>query len=380
MPDPTVDASTAHWMFVFGTRPEVIKLAPIVLHVRKKYPHLRHTLCSTGQHRGMLDSACAAFGIAPDVDLNLMKSGQQPADLLGNSIIRLNQTIADHKPSLVLVQGDTMSVTAGALAAFLNGVKVAHVEAGLRTANKYAPFPEEINRRVTSVVADYHFVPTATARENLIRENITPTTIFATGNTVIDALFWMRDRVRRDEAVASPATSASRRMIIVTAHRRESFGQSFRDLCLALRDIADAQADVELVYPVHLNPNVRAPVMELLADHERIRLIEPVDYREMVALLDACHLVVTDSGGLQEEAPALGKPVVVLRDTTERPEAVSCGAAVLAGTKRENIVTRVNEILNDAATYERMARAGSPYGDGLASQRICEILTNDRTR
>lgn len=370
--------SFKHWMFVFGTRPEVIKLAPIIHHLRAHCPRTKHTLCSTGQHRDMLDSACAAFDLKPDLDLGLMKAGQQPTDLLGTALIELNRVIAAQQPDIILVQGDTMTVTAGAIAGFLANVKVAHVEAGLRTDNKLAPFPEEANRRLTTVVADYHFVPTESARDNLLRENITADTIHITGNTVIDALYWMRDQTREQPATLPIEFDANRRLILVTAHRRESFGEPFRELCLALRDIATAHPDCELVYPVHLNPNVRTPVMELLGDHDRIHLIEPVDYRAMVALLDACNLVVTDSGGLQEEAPALGKPVVVLRDTTERPEAVTCGAAVLAGTNRDAITRHVQAILSVPETYKLMATAGSPFGDGRAAERICQILTTAR--
>ena len=345
-------------MLVFGTRPEVIKLAPVAHRLRAAHPECRVTLLSTGQHRDMLDSACAALDLKPDHALAVMQPGQHPTELLGRLLIGLRGAIAQFRPDVIVVQGDTLSVTAGAVAGYLDQVRVAHVEAGLRTA-------------------DDHFVPTPAARDNLLRENTPAESIHVTGNTVIDALYWMRQRVAT-RAPRPELAARAPRMILVTAHRRESFGAPFRDLCHALRRIAERFDDVELIYPVHLNPNVRAPVQEILAAAPRVRLIEPVDYADLVTLLDRATLVLTDSGGLQEEAPALGKPVLVLREKTERPEAVAAGVARLVGTDPDAIVAAATELLTDPAAYARMARGASPYGDGRAAARICEILVHGR--
>lgn len=365
-----------HILFVLGTRPEAIKLAPVIHTLRDWPTPARVTVCSTGQHREMLDSALGAFGIEADVDLNLMQAGQRPSDLVGRLMIALGPVLADLQPDVIAVQGDTATVTGAALAGFMLGTRVAHVEAGLRTRDKRAPFPEEVNRRVTGVVADHHFAPTASARDNLLREGTPAGDIVVTGNTVVDALFWMRDRVKDRALPAGLEKPPGRRLILVTAHRRESFGEPFRHLCHALREIAERFNDVELVYPVHLNPRVQEPVREILGSCDRVRLIEPQAYAEFVTLLNAADLILTDSGGIQEEAPALGKPTLVLREKTERPEAVAAGVVKLVGTDRPRIVAEATTLLTDPAAYAAMSRPMYVYGDGRAATRIGEVLIN----
>ncbi len=360
-------------MLVFGTRPEVIKLAALVPAFQKRAGDAELVLCSTGQHRQMLDAALGAFSLKADIDLNLMQAGQHPTDFLGRLMIAFRATLDELRPDVVVVQGDTATVMGAALAGFLHGAQVAHVEAGLRTRDKRAPFPEEINRRVTGVVADYHFPPTSRARDNLLSEGVDPATVFVTGNTVVDALRWMHARVR-DSALPPELDPGGRRLVLVTAHRRESFGEPFRQLCHALRDIATRFDDVCVLYPVHLNPNVQKPVHEILGDTPRVRLVSPLDYAQFVTLLGRAHLVITDSGGIQEEAPALGKPVLVMRDKTERPEAIAAGVVKLVGTSRERIVGEASRLLSDPAAHAAMARVVNTYGDGLASQRIVEVL------
>ena len=360
-------------LVVFGTRPEVIKLAPVISALRARSRECRVTLCATGQHRSMLDDALAAFDLRADHDLDLMQPGQHPGELVGRLMLKLTPLIKELAPDIVVVQGDTATVMCGALAGFLCRVQVAHVEAGLRTRDKHAPFPEEINRRVAGVVADYHFAPTSRAREHLLSEGISAETVFLTGNTVVDALYAMRDKVaQRPPPKQIPVGDG--RLILVTAHRRESFGEPFRNLCLALSDIAQRYDDVQLLYPVHLNPQVQEPVSEILGDCERVHLVEPLAYPDLVAALMRCHLVLTDSGGIQEEAPALGKPTLVLREKTERPEAVTTGVVRLVGTSREKIVTEAARLLDDRQAYQDMARAVHVYGDGKAAERICDVL------
>jgi len=364
-------------LIVFGTRPEVIKLAPVVYALRERTGGVGITLCSTGQHRQMLDDTLRAVDLHPDIELNVMQEAQHPTDLLGRLLLKLRPVLAETDPEVVLVQGDTTTVAAAAFAAYLHGAKVGHVEAGLRTQDKRAPFPEEINRRVTGVLADYHFAPTARARDALLAEGVAPDSIFVTGNTVVDSLRWMRDRIAgRPAGIQLP--DGRYRLVLVTAHRRESFGQPFREFCYALRDIVRRFDDVHMIYPVHLNPNVQRPVREILGDCERIRLIEPLGYAEFVALLSQVHLVLTDSGGIQEEAPSLGKPVLVLRDKTERPEGVGAGVVRLVGMQRERIVAEASRLLSDPAAYAAMAREVNVYGDGLASRRIAEVVLDGK--
>lgn len=362
-----------HVLVVVGTRPEAIKLAPII-HALRAWPEpLRVTVCATGQHRGLLDSALEAFAVTPDIDLNLMQAGQHPTDLLGRLVLALRPVLDEVQPHAVVVQGDTTTVMAAALAGFLHGVEVAHVEAGLRTRDRRAPFPEEVNRRVAGVVADFHFAPTPRAAENLRGEGVPADSVFVTGNTIVDALNWMTQRVA-SRPLPPALDPGDRRLVLVTAHRRESFGDPFRDLCAALREISERFDDVELIYPVHLNPNVQRPVREILGDCRHVRLVPPLPYTDFVALLSRAHVILTDSGGIQEEAPGLGKPVLVLRNKTERPEAVAAGVVKLVGTNRERIVAEAVRLLSDGQAYETMARRVNVYGDGLATQRICEVL------
>ncbi len=364
-------------LVVFGTRPEAIKLAPVIHRLRQRSDQVALTVCSTGQHREMLDETMAALALSADHDLEVMTAAQHPTDLLGRLMLALRPLLDDVEPDVVLVQGDTTTVMATALAGFLAGVKVGHVEAGLRTRDKHAPFPEEINRRVAGVAADYHFAPTPTARQALLDEGVLDETIFLTGNTVVDALRWVRDRIV-ERLPPSGLGSQDARLVLVTAHRRESFGEPFRELCHALRDIAERFDDVRLVYPVHLNPNVQRPVKEILGACDRVKLIEPLPYTDFVTLMVRAHLVITDSGGIQEEAPALGKPVLVLRDKTERPEAVAAGVVRLVGTQRERIVSEASRLLSDPSAYAAMAREVDVYGDGLAADRIVEVLIDGR--
>ena len=366
-----------HILIVFGTRPETIKLAPVIFALRDRPEQCRVTLCSTGQHRALLDAALGAFELQADLDLDLMQPGQHPCDLLGRLMLGLRSTLTELKPDVVVVQGDTATVMAGALAGFLCDCLVAHVEAGLRTRDKRAPFPEEVNRRVTGVVADYHFVPTVRARDNLLGEGVDGESIYLTGNTIVDALYWMRERVGR-RRLPVELDPGGRRLVLVTAHRRESFGTPFRELCEALREIAERHDDVQLLYPVHLNPNVQRPVREILDGCKRVRLVEPLDYADLVAVLARSHLVLTDSGGIQEEAPALGKPTLVLREKTERPEAVAAGVVRLVGTNRERIVDETSRLLSDPQAYQAMARPVHVYGDGRAATRISEVLLDGR--
>lgn len=361
---------------IFGTRPEAIKFAPLV-QALETAPEFDCRVCVTGQHREMLDAVLSFFAIRPHFDLAVMKPGQDLFDVTTSVLAGLKSILVEEKPDLVFVQGDTTTVFAAALAASYLKIPVAHLEAGLRSGDRHSPFPEEINRILAGHLADYHFAATEGARANLTREGITGN-VHVVGNTVIDALLAARKRVssepdRWDHQFAD--LDFSKRVILVTGHRRESFGEPFRDLCGALKRIADTfQDSVELVYPVHLNPNVQAPVRELLADTRNIHLLEPLDYPCLVRLLDRSHLVLTDSGGIQEEAPALGKPVLVMRDVTERQEGIDAGTALLVGTDPEKIFTETSRLLTDEDAYHAMARAVNPYGDGHAAERIVEIL------
>lgn len=368
-------------MLVFGTRPEAIKMAPLVSGLQA-CPDLDSVVCVTAQHREMLDQVLKLFDIVPEHDLNIMKPGQDLFDITGNILAGLKPVLLQEKPDLVLVHGDTTTTLAASLAAYYARVPVGHVEAGLRTGNKQAPYPEEMNRRLTGAIADLHFAPTSAAEANLLREGVPPASIQVTGNTVIDALLAVVHKLRND-AEAQKALkerfaflNPAKRLILVTGHRRENFGEGFQNICQALADIAAEHRDVEVLYPVHLNPNVRQPVAEILAARklDNVHLIDPVDYLPFVYLMDLSYLIITDSGGVQEEAPSLGKPVLVMRDTTERPEAVDAGTVRLVGTSREKIVGETRRLLTDEAEYTRMSRAHNPYGDGKAVERIIQSI------
>lgn len=369
-------------MVVFGTRPEAIKMAPLVKGLQARAGEIETVVCVTAQHREMLDQVLKLFDIVPEHDLNIMKPGQDLFDITSNILLGLKGVLQQEKPDLVLVHGDTTTTLATSLAAYYARVPVGHVEAGLRTGNKHSPFPEEMNRKLTGSIADIHFAPTAASRDNLLREGISADAIHVTGNTVIDALLAVVDKLRNDEALKAELAqrfaflNPQRRLILVTGHRRENFGEGFQNICEALADIAAEHHDVEILYPVHLNPNVRQPVKDILAARglANVHLIEPVDYLPFLYLMDRSYIIVTDSGGIQEEAPSLGKPVLVMRDTTERPEAVEAGTVKLVGTSREKIVAEARRLLVDADAYATMSRAHNPYGDGKAVQRIVQTV------
>lgn len=363
---------------VFGTRPEAIKMAPVVKALAAD-SSFDAKVCVTAQHRQMLDQVLDIFDIHPDFDLDLMKTGQDLSDITSNVLIGMREVYKQWLPDIILVHGDTTTTLAASLSAYYAKVKVGHIEAGLRTHNKYSPWPEEMNRRVAGAVADLHFAPTEMAHANLLREGTAPEIIHTTGNTVIDALLDVVDRVRADAALKARFEAQfdflvpEKRLVLVTGHRRENFGAGFESICTALRDIA-SRGDVQVVYPVHLNPNVQEPVRRILSGVSDVHLIAPQDYLPFVYLMDCSTLLITDSGGVQEEAPSLGKPVLVMRDTTERPEAVDAGTVKLVGTDHAAIVREANRLLDDSAAYEAMARAHNPYGDGQAARRICDIL------
>jgi len=360
---------------IFGTRPEAIKMAPVIKELEKHPDQFSSRVCVTAQHREMLDQVLNLFEIKPDYDLNIMVSDQDLFDVTCNVIHGLKPILEKERPDLVLVQGDTTTTMAASLAAFYCKIPIGHVEAGLRTFNKFAPFPEEINRVLTSHIADLHFAPTPTSRENLLKEGIPAEKVFVTGNTVIDALLDVVERIKSSRnleqslAAQFPFLDSGRRLILVTGHRRENFGKGFEQICAALREIGERK-DVQIVYPVHLNPHVQEPVQRILANRTRIHLIEPLAYLSFVYLMYRSYLIVTDSGGIQEEAPSLGKPVLVMRDTTERPEAVDAGTAKLVGTDKEEILKTVSMLLSDEKAYAGMANSVNPYGDGKATKRI----------
>jgi len=359
---------------VFGTRPEAIKMAPLVHELRRRRS-LDVKLVVTAQHRDMLDQVLQTFALVPDVDLDLMRPGQSLNALAGRAFTELGRAFDELKPAAVLVHGDTTTTLVGSVAAFYAGARVGHVEAGLRTFDRRRPFPEEINRRVAGAATDWHFAPTDSARANLLREGVSDTDILVTGNTVIDALHLALPRARdAGKPDGIPDLDPKKRLVLVTAHRRESFGDGLARLCDALKSIADTHPDVELVYPVHPNPNVINPVRERLSNHPRIHLVAPQDYLPFLWLLDRAHLVITDSGGIQEAAPSLGKPVLVTRDVTERPEAVEAGTVKLVGTDRDRVVSEASKLLDDPEAYAAMARAVNPYGDGQACPRIAAFL------
>jgi UDP-N-acetylglucosamine 2-epimerase (non-hydrolysing) len=364
---------------VFGTRPEAIKMAPLVLALEGD-ARFESALCVTGQHREMLDQVLSLFALTPDYDLNIMKPGQDLTDVTSAILQGMRGVLAEAKPDLVLVHGDTATTFAASLAAYYQQIPVGHVEAGLRTGNLYSPWPEEANRKLTGVLAAMHFAPTQKSADNLLAEGVTGSAVHITGNTVIDALFKIVERFDKDAELAGslaesfPFLNPDRRVILVTGHRRESFGGGFERICEALNLTAKAFPDVDIVYPVHLNPNVQEPVNRLLSGLDNVHLVEPLDYLPFVYLMSRSYLILTDSGGIQEEAPSLGKPVLVMRDTTERPEALDAGTVELVGTDVERIFGRLEALLTDEATYNRMSLAHNPYGDGQACTRILNIL------
>lgn len=361
-------------MVVFGTRPEAIKMAPVVRALAAQTERLHVSVVLTAQHREMLDQVVSLFELHPDHDLDLMSRDQDLYDITAGVLTGLRKVMLTERPDLVLVHGDTTTSMAAALAAFYLRVPVGHVEAGLRTRDIYSPYPEEMNRQLTGRIATYHFAPTAASKRNLLMEGVPASNVFVTGNTAIDALLWMMDQPLTK--ALPPTFGTGRKGILVTAHRRESFGEGIRQICLAILDIVNAFADIEVVYPVHLNPSIWQPVHELLGGHSRVRLISPVDYRRFVRMMSDSHIILTDSGGVQEEAPSLGKPVFVMRDCTERPEAVAAGTVRIVGADRERIVSALSHVLRDQEVWTMMSQAHNPYGDGMAAERIAAHVCN----
>ncbi|MEP6726821.1 MAG: UDP-N-acetylglucosamine 2-epimerase (non-hydrolyzing) [Bacteroidota bacterium] len=367
-------------LFVLGTRPEAIKLAPVILELRKN-SKFEVITCVTAQHRQMLDQILTFFQVRPDIDLDIMQPNQSLASLSAKAIEGVDKVIAKVKPDTCVVQGDTSTVFAAALAAYYNKVPLAHVEAGLRTYNKYSPFPEEINRVLTGHIADWHFAPTASAKENLTRENIPAEKIFVTGNTVIDALLYTTNYILNntgsiENEQVKNLLGQNRGMVLITSHRRENFGDGINAICTAILRLAKAFPQYDFVYPVHLNPNIQEPVTRILSGASNIILLPPLDYVSFVALMNKSYIILTDSGGVQEEAPSLGKPILVMRDTTERPEAISAGAAKLVGTNEDDLYNNAWKLLTDKEAYKSMSGRINPYGDGLAAQRIAEIFNS----
>lgn len=409
-------------LLVFGTRPEAIKMAPLVKEFQKHPEQFETRVCVTAQHREMLDQVLALFEIVPDYDLNIMKAGQDLYDVTSRVLLGMRDVLKKEKPDVVLVHGDTSTSTAAALAAFYQQIPVGHIEAGLRTHDIYSPWPEEMNRQITGRLATFHFAPTPLSKQNLLREGVKEENIFVTGNTVIDALYWVIEKLKKDKSLEntitqtlndfglpieklaawqaqqqgtviarSVATKQSngipRKLVLITGHRRENFGQGFNNICEAIKELAEKFPDVDFVYPMHLNPNVRSAIKQVFGDHviasaakpsvdkhSNTYFIEPLDYLPFVFLMNSSYLVLTDSGGIQEEAPGLGKPVLVMRDTTERPEALDAGTVKLVGTNKQKIIEEVSKLLNDQTYYSKMALANNPYGDGIACERIIPIL------
>ena len=378
-------------MLVFGTRPEAIKMAPLVKEFQKQKERIETVVCVTGQHREMLDQVLEIFDIKPDYDLNIMKQGQDLYDVTARVLTGMREVLKEVKPDVVLVHGDTTTSTAAALATFYQQIPVGHVEAGLRTHNIYSPWPEEMNRLLTGRLATYHFSPTPLSRNNLIKESIDDRNIIVTGNTVIDALYWVVDKIKNNkelnnelENVLSKAgydvnrLNNGKKLVLITGHRRENFGDGFINMCTAIKDLIVKYPDVDFVYPMHLNPNVRKPIHEVFGENlsglKNMFFIEPLEYLSFVYLMEKSSIVLTDSGGIQEEAPGLGKPVLVMRNTTERPEALNAGTVKLVGTDYNKIVNEVSSLIDDKAAYEKMSKAVNPYGDGLACGRIVNAL------
>ena len=380
-------------MLVFGTRPEAIKMAPLVKEFEKYAEDFQTIVCVTGQHRQMLDQVLRLFEITPDYDLNIMQQGQDLYDVTSRVLLGMRDVLKEVQPDVVLVHGDTTTSTAAALAAFYQQIPVGHVEAGLRTHNIYSPWPEEMNRQITGRIATYNFAPTLLSRQNLLEEKVSEQSITVTGNTVIDALYWVVDKIKRDEDLSKELKDTlaiagydidhlcdGKKLVLITGHRRENFGDGFINMCTAIRDLTLKYPDVDFVYPMHLNPNVRKPIREVfgeeLKDLGNMFFIEPLEYLSFVFLMERSTIVLTDSGGIQEEAPSLGKPVLVMRDTTERPEALEAGTVKLVGTNYAKIVSEVSMLLDDKEYYDKMSKAVNPYGDGLACGRICGKLTS----
>ena len=382
-------------MLVFGTRPEAIKMAPVVKEFQKHLETFQTIVCVTGQHREMLDQVLRVFDITPQYDLNIMKQGQDLYDVTSRVLLGMRDILKEVNPDVVLVHGDTTTSMAAALAAFYQQIPVGHVEAGLRTHNIYSPWPEEMNRQITGRIATYNFAPTSLSRQNLLQEGVSEARINITGNTVIDALYWVLNRIGNDYVLGTELEKVvlkagydirrlvgGRRLVLITGHRRENFGDGFISMCLAIKHLTETYLDVDFVYPMHLNPHVRKPIHEVfgedLSGFGNMFFIEPLEYLSFVYLMERSTIVLTDSGGIQEEAPGLGKPVLVMRDTTERPEALSAGTVKLVGTDFNKIVNEVSVLLDDNQAYERMSKAVNPYGDGFACKRIVETLNNSK--
>ena len=366
-------------MCVFGTRPEAIKMAPIIKAMKKR-DDIDTVVCITAQHREMLDQVLKLFDIIPNYDLNIFKPGQSLTEITTKAIMGLEEIIKSEEPDILLVQGDTTTVFAGALAAFYQKVKIGHVEAGLRSGNLYSPYPEEANRKLTGVLTDFHFAPTERNRQNLLLENYPADKIFITGNTVIDALkYAINDNFSFENPVLNEIDYNNKRIILLTSHRRENIGRPMENIFKAVNDIAEKYKDVEIIFPMHLNPKVRSIAYNILGSNSQVHLVEPMDYEPFTNLMVRCHIVVTDSGGLQEEAPALGKPVLVVREETERPEGIEAGTAKLVGTDYKPIYDNLELLLSNDLEYEKMAKAVNPYGDGKASEKIVEILERQFT-
>lgn len=369
-------------LLVFGTRPEAIKMAPLVKAFENE-PTIESKVCVTAQHREMLDQVLEMFDIKPDYDLNIMKPGQDLFDVTSNVLLGLKDVLNDFSPDVVLVHGDTTTTSSASLASFYNKIKVGHVEAGLRTGDMYSPWPEEANRQITGVLASFHFAPTTTSANNLLKENKNSNDIVVTGNTVIDALFLALDKIEKNDELKSKIIESinsqyelkdNKKIILVTGHRRENFGDGFINICEALKIIALNNPDIDIVYPVHLNPNVQKPVKKILSNTSNVHLINPLQYEQFIYMMNKSYFIITDSGGVQEEAPSLGKPVLVMRDTTERPEAVEAGTVKLVGTSKETIIKEAQKLLDDENEYNTMSKAHNPYGDGKACERIVEFI------
>ena len=364
---------------IFGTRPEAIKLAPVINEL-KKYPEIENKICVTAQHREMLDQVLSLFGIEPNIDLNLMEPNQSLSVITSKVLERITELLCKEKPDLVLIQGDTTTVMATAMAAFYQKIRIGHVEAGLRSNNIFSPFPEEFNRRVVSIVSSLHFAPTERAYKALIKEGVSENQVFLTGNPVIDALYWISNKPipRKAKSILQAAgingNKNDRKMILVTAHRRENFGEPLENICLGLKALAQRNSDVVIVYPVHLNPNVQKTVYKVLSNCSRVFLIEPVEYDVLIHLMKVSYLILTDSGGIQEEAPSLGKPVLVMRKETERSEGIEAGTSKLVGPYKDRIIEETERLLRDQNEYLKMAKAVNPYGDGRAAKRIVDII------